>query len=451
MTTTIKTKFLSFSFIFATFFAVYEVAASDVFIETDMEFGRGMLRAVGDECFIYTPKHVVEDTDDIFVSTRHNKDVEASLITSYPQDLALLQLPNDYRKLCLESTWTEDGGSRVRTIIQSLKKATLSFRKKNGSIVDYDLRIVEKDLHTYFYIELENSKKSLKKGMSGSTVYVANYPIGMLVSVADGVGRVLRIDTIANLSQSVLAEFDESGTKKTSNTKKSANASSNRPKGRSINNVSSSNNTQVFKGKLSSGETISFPIHTVGNTAFRVTMPKQAGRTRYSIGLNNPAGNKITSYGVDFTDKTHVYGFGTSDEGEHTLWISGSGGVGSFEIKLEEVATTEQLVGDANVLAHGDKVKGYIAIDTFASYKVHTKGNTAFRVTMPKQAGRTRYSIGLNNPAGKKIKSYGVDFTDKTHVYGFSTRGEGEHTLWISGSGGVGSFEIKLEEVAITE
>ena len=120
------------------------VYASDVFIETDMEFGRGMLRAVGNECLVYTPKHVVEDSDGIYVSGRFKRDIEANLLTTYPQDLAVLSIPKSDIALCQESSW-KDGGARVSAILNSISKAKLSFRKKNGGLTEYDLKIVAKE------------------------------------------------------------------------------------------------------------------------------------------------------------------------------------------------------------------------------------------------------------------------------------------------------------------
>ena len=314
---------------------VAPVYASDVFIETDMEFGRGILRAVGSECLVYTPKHVIEDSDGIYVSGRFKRDIEASLLTTYPQDLAVLSIPQSDIKLCQESTW-KDGGARVSAILNNVNKAKLSFIKKNGGLTEYDLKIVEKEIHTYFHVKLDNSNKSIKQGMSGSTVYVGNYPIGMLVSVNDGIGKVLRLDDITNISQSVVSTFE------TELDKISREAGLVTKKASSINRVESTSlarhKEQVFKGEISEGVIQEFKILSQGNTAYKLTNIKQSGRNTIKFSFYSPEDSKkLYSTGSFYVNKKKSFGFGTTEAGEHTLYVSGYNGVGSYDLKLEEV------------------------------------------------------------------------------------------------------------------
>ena len=423
------------------------VYASDVFIETDMEFGRGILRAVGNECLVYTPRHVVEDSDGIYVSGRFKRDIEANLLTTYPQDLAVLSIPKSDIELCQESSW-RDGGARVSAILNSASTAKLSFRKKNGGLTEYDLKIVEKDIHTYFHVKLENSKKSIKQGLSGATIYVGNYPIGMLVSVNNGIGKALRLDDITNISQSVVSTF-ETELEKISRknglvTKKTV--PNNKTKSLPLTN----RKEQIFKGEITKDAVQKFKILSIGNTAYKLTNLKQSGNNLIGYSFYSPNDSKkLSAKNRISVNKNSVFGFGTTVAGEHTLYIYGNRGVGSFNLKLEEVATTEELVGKANILASGDNAKGFISKGTFATYKIHAKGNTAYKLTNLKQNGNNLIGYSFYSPNdSKKLSAKNRISVNKNNVFGFKTTVAGEYTLYIYGNRGVGSFNLKLEEVS---
>ncbi|MBE3868269.1 hypothetical protein HJ160_03805 [Vibrio parahaemolyticus] len=423
--------------------------ASDAFVETDFEAGKGIFRPVGKYCFVYTPSHVVESSDTYFISSRHVKDAEASLLTSYPQDLAILQLPIDHAEMCRDSSW--QSVERVAAILEGLNKATLSFRRKSGSLTEYPLRISKVDLHTYFYVQLENVDTQIMQGMSGSIVMVGEYPIGMLVSVEGGEGKVLRMDSMADISESVMESFmseQEIAAKNSSDLSAYPSLSANK----SINqteNVSSGYGNQEFTGSISNGTSKEYTVFSRGHTAYRFTSAKQSENVRILVSFYSPGGKKLYSSHWYTGDKTFTGGFGTVDEGEHKLVIQGyGGGVGTYNIKLEEMATPEQLTGESNVLAHGGVAKGHVATNTEAVYSVFSRGNTAYRFTSAKQSDDVRILVSFYSPGGKKLYSSHWYTGNKTITGGFGTVDEGEHKLVIQGyGGGVGTYNIKLEEV----
>ncbi|WP_448213510.1 hypothetical protein [Colwellia sp. MEBiC06753] len=434
---------------FIIFFSL-DVLASDVFIETDMEFGRGMLRQVGNECLVYTPKHVIADTQDIYVSSRFKKDIQASLLTTYPQDLAVLLLPQSEIEVCNESTW-KDGGTRVAAILNSAKNAKLSFRKKNGGLTEYDLQIVQKDIHTYFYVKLSDSNKAIKQGMSGSTVYLGGYAIGMLISVADGVGKVLRLDDITNISQSVVSNYESELEK----IERQSGVASTREKSKPSKTIHAVLNNQHtnFKGNIADGDVKKFKILATGNTAYKLTNIPQSGKNTINVDFYSPGeSKKLYSSKRIRVDRNESFGFGTTFAGEHTLYVYGIKGVGSFNLKLEEIATTDELVGEANFLSSGDHVKGSISKGTEARYTILAKGNTAYKLTNIPQSDKNTINVAFYSPGeSKKLYSSKRIRVDRNESFGFGTTFAGEHTLYVYGIKGVGSFNLKLEEIATTD
>ncbi|WP_146447210.1 hypothetical protein, partial [Vibrio cyclitrophicus] len=347
--------------------------ATDVFVETDFSSGKGLLRQVGDTCLVYTPKHVVDDSDGIYVSSRLQRDAIAAILTNYPQDLAILQLAPNSTSICSESSWKDEGG-RVRTVLDSVKNATLSFRKKNGALTEFPLRITSKDLHTYFYVELENNNQEISQGMSGSIVYVGSYPMGMLISVKDGTGRVLRMDTIAALSRSVV-EFFAFETELLSQKSSDLTAFSSSPaKLIRTNKKQDSVNSKVIEGRISEeegDELKEFSIISLGHTAYRLVSKKQNDDVRIRYNFISPSGKVLFSEDFNTGEKDYTFGFGTYDEGEYRLVVRGiNDGIGTYSFVLEEVATPEQLTGESNVLGNQDIAQGYISQGTSAIYKI---------------------------------------------------------------------------------
>ncbi|PHR84630.1 MAG: hypothetical protein COA59_06700, partial [Colwellia sp.] len=320
-------------------FVLNSAFASDVVVETDFNTGRGILRSVGQQCLVYTPKHVVENSDGIYISSPHVKEAKSTILTEYPQDLAILQLAPEYQSMCSSSSWRDDG-NRVRSILNGVKDAVLSFRKKSGSFTEYQLIISSKDLHTYFYVELKSANRQFMQGMSGSIVKVGEYPVGMLISVKDNIGKVLRLDTIANISKSVVDSFLSDIEVLAQNSKDlGAYKSINNNKGNTAKPKQINSGKWIFSGNITEGQTITKTIIAKGNTAYRLTSKKQSKSVRVGIDFISPS-EKVIKDDDFYTGKdNYTFGYGATDEGEYEIRITGiKGDIGTYHFTLEEAA-----------------------------------------------------------------------------------------------------------------
>lgn len=428
--------------------------ASDVYIETHHEEGQGILHAVGQECLVYTPAHVVARSSDFLISTKLDKRIKAELITTYPQDIALLKLPPASVSACKESSW-KDQGERVDTILEVVRKATLNIRLNNGRLVSYDVEIVDKDLHSTFSVRMQHPTKKITKGMSGGIITVSDYPIGMLTSVQDDLGKVVRMDTIADVSRSVVRTFASEkeqlalqiGTQKP--LKNLAPSTEIPPVLPSKTGSLSQEAKQTFKGKIAKGASETFSILSRGNTAYRLHIKKQTDATSITVEYQNPDKKRLAADAFS-TEKDAIWEFGTIEQGEHFLVIKGRKGAGSYELELEEIATPEQQISDSNVIGHGDVVRGNIAPGTFAVYKILSRGNTAYRLHIKKQSDGASIALEYQNP-GKKRLALDTFSTEKNALWEFGTIDQGEHFLIIQGRKGSGSYELELEVIATPE
>jgi len=186
---------------------IMEAHASDVLIEADGDYGQGFFVKAGSECLVYTPKHVIADSADIFINSMLHKDIEVSVLTSFSADLAILQVPKQYENMC-EKAHSLKKTEYVEDLLENNYDAKLIGLKKNGSKQVMSMDITSKAMHSFFLIKPNSSNSTIRKGMSGSLVKINNLPVGMLLSVQGNQGKVLRTDTIFNITKSVLQNFD---------------------------------------------------------------------------------------------------------------------------------------------------------------------------------------------------------------------------------------------------
>ncbi len=436
-------------------------SASDVFVETERQDGQGIMRAIGGKCFVYTPAHVVARSNDIFVYTRFAKDLWGELITTYPQDLALIKLKDTQAESCSESSW-RDGGERVNTILDVIKSGQLQYRHKKGRVEVFDVEITNKALHSTFDLKMKQRNKQFQKGMSGSIITIGDYPIGMLLSVEGSIGTALRIDTMNDVTKSVVMNYATEKEKIELGHYDSSNATNQKSEEKSVKKVirndsvskPTANRTEKsgreFKGKIAKGVVVEHKILARGNTAYRISNMYQSDGTRITMSLLDPIGNKVTSVGRwDTNSNKKPWGFGVSQAGEYTLRLTGSKGSGSYRLKLEILATPNELMASSNVLGNGDIAKGKIAKGTFAEYKILARGNTAYRITNVAQVDGTRLTMVLSDPAGNNVSSVSRWDTKSTKKpWGFGVSQAGEYTLRLTGSKGSGSYNLKLEILA---
>ncbi|MGR5322231.1 hypothetical protein, partial [Vibrio sp. DNB22_19_1] len=160
---------------------------------------------------------------------------------------------------------------------------------------------------------------------------------------------------------------------------------------------------------------------------------KQSDNVRAYIEFLSPSGKRLLGDYFDTSKGNYTWGVGTVDEGEHKLRVSGNSGGGNFHLQIDQMASPEQLVGQANVLESGDVAKGYIAQHTYAEYKLLATGNSAYRITSKKQSDNVRAYIEFLSPSGKRLLGDYFDTSKGNYTWGVGTVDEGEHKLRVSG------------------
>lgn len=187
-------------FIFSTTLVIGQVT---VYVESG-EFGRGILKPRGAECFAIVPLHVVEDDmNEIKIIGEKNVATKGELIQSAGNDLAILRTNLGGELYCED--WQVDGN--FDRLLSNVVEGVLEIRQNDGGSKLMQIFISEKN-ETNITIEPKRANQFFSKGMSGSAFYaIVNGEkkcLGMLmeVDVENNQGYVLQIDDILSSLES---------------------------------------------------------------------------------------------------------------------------------------------------------------------------------------------------------------------------------------------------------
>ncbi|MBV5318507.1 MAG: hypothetical protein JZU50_11935, partial [Desulfobulbaceae bacterium] len=187
------------AFIFFSFslFITHSTLASDVYLKIDAnEFGQGILRQRRHECLIIAPAHVVENAFKIDITTSDRSKYSAEVLELFPGDLSVLRFVNENPSLCRQTGWSTK--TNLNALLEMEKQGELRTMLADGSIRITDVDIVSYDKYRNINIRPRNSLDAISKGESGSPLYIAGQFSGMLLSVKNDIGNVIRQDAMIN-------------------------------------------------------------------------------------------------------------------------------------------------------------------------------------------------------------------------------------------------------------
>ncbi|MFK7889819.1 MAG: trypsin-like peptidase domain-containing protein [Granulosicoccus sp.] len=171
--------------------------AADVLLMADGVRGQGTLQKRGEECLVITPRHVVESAAFGIVATfPDRREVAATVLEMYAEDIALLRLEKQPSMGCSERAFNEEG---LPVLLDSVTEGVLKRRDESGAASLLQVDIEGYDEHRLIRVEPRSSSKSIKQGYSGSVLFISNQPVGMLINNenSDGeIGLVLRAEML---------------------------------------------------------------------------------------------------------------------------------------------------------------------------------------------------------------------------------------------------------------
>ena len=170
--------------------------ASDAYIDTGSTRGQGYLFMDADTCFLVTPAHVAKSSNELSFLAVDRKSHVAKKVKEFDVDLALYELEKS--NLC--RSLPEYGSTRLSALLKIYRDGVIKTRLSDASVLQTKIEITGIDESYYLQVRVRSSSDTLKQGFSGSQLFVAEQPAGILIEVdEDGYGYVLRSDAIEKL------------------------------------------------------------------------------------------------------------------------------------------------------------------------------------------------------------------------------------------------------------
>ncbi len=404
-----------------------QVLASDSLVFAEEEFGQGVFRSRGAECFFVTAGHVVEDTTEVELITTNGSNLQASVVTSFPDDVAILRVDLPGNSGCPDGNW--DSGNKLKTLLELETKGIVKTRMDDGSLAQTPVTIKKYNDYRYIQIAPERPEDQFSKGFSGSPLYIAGKLAGMLQSVSNGTGRVFRQDALSHTVALFFKDSQQADTSSQSLGPQTTPPSQPPESG-------AAHKPMVYQGKLAKDQTIEHTFEGRENSPILVTA--KGTTLRYTVQILK--GKKKLFEKHTYANNEGTYSFTPPKDGAYIIKLSGFEGYGEYSLSMEQFTTSTALTGKANVMAPGDSVEGLLAKNAYAEYRFEGKENSPLLVTA---SGTTlRYTLQILK--GKKKLFEKNTYANNEGTYSFTPPKDGAYIIKLSGFEGYGEYNLSM-------
>ena len=409
-----------------------EALGSDAYVYAEEEFGQGFFRARGTECFFITAGHVVEDATEIELVTSGRNRYEATVITTYPDDLAILRVEIPKNTTCPKSSW--DSGKKLKTLLSMEQEGIVKTRLDDGSILQTTVSIKTFDAFRFIRITPKNPNDQFLKGFSGSPLFIAGKLAGMLQSVSNGVGNVFRQDALNN-TVSLFFGAEEINKKTLQIPSEMLDVTS------KFVNEKTSLPPISFKGSITEEQSVEHQFKGTANSPLLITNEKTSGGFSYYLEILK--GKKVVYGAGHGSSKKTEHIFTPKKDGTYIIKLSGKGYHGEYNLIMEQITTNAELTGKANVIAVGETIEGKLANGAIAEYRFIGTANSPLLITNEKTSGGFSYYLEILK--GKKVVYGAGHGSSKKTEHIFTPKKDGTYIIKLSGKGYHGEYNLIME------
>lgn len=439
--------FTSSSFFIITTLILFFTSAygSDVYIKVDEnDFGQGVLRQRNFECLVITPAHVVENSYKIDLTTADKSKHSAELLEIFPGDVGVLRITDDPSP-CRHTSWQDK--TNLDVLLDMEKRGELRTMLADGSLRVTPVDIVSYDKYKNINIRPQNASDTIVKGDSGSLLYISGQFSGMLLSVKNGVGNVIRQDALANTLALFFNDSSPMSKKLVSSQPKAKESTVSTQKQKN-------GNEQEFSGTIAQSAVTEHRLKLEENSPVRLHFNPTGDQGKFSVEILDSARrivyqNSRKSYSgrdtfdIPFTPpKTDVY----------SLQILGTAGESKYAGVIVPIAFDSQLRNSANVLQFGENpAEGIIVTGAIAEYRVKLEENSPVRFTLPSTGDNAKISFQILDSSKKTVyrdqkKQYSL--SENINIP-FTPPRNDIYTLHLIGVDGEGKYAIKVVPIAL--
>lgn len=426
-------------------FLVHSALASDVYIRVDdNEVGQGIMRQRGSGCLIVTPAHVVENALKIEITTADRAKYPAEILELFPGDISVIRFSGDDATVCRNASWSD--ATNLNLLLEVEKQGELRTMLGDGSIRITPVDIVAYDKYRNINVRPKNRTDAISKGESGSPLYIAGKLSGMLLSVKNDIGNVIRQDSLTNTLSLFFGETNQTGRQGTipSNREKMAQSSA---------QEKVSANEQEFSGIIVQSAAAEHQIKLEENSPIRLSFSATEGQGRYSAELLDSTRRVLyrgTFKRYNATETVTVPCTAPKTD-TYLLHITGIEGELKYSIKTAVIASDVQLRGAGNVLhVGGNAVTGILAQGAIAAYRIRLEANSPIRLVSSATGDQGKYKIEILDSTGKTVyqapsKRYSGT---ETATVPFTALKNDTYALHLIGTEGEGKYAVKILPIA---
>ncbi|MCL2790641.1 MAG: hypothetical protein FWD79_08345 [Desulfobulbus sp.] len=420
--------------------------ASDVYIKTDNnETGQGVFRQRGEECLCITPLHVVDSALHIDVTLADKREYAAEMIESFPGDIGVLRIMSTDPIPCKAGAYFAN--IPLDTLLTAEKSGELRTMLADGSIRITPVNIVGYDQFRTIRVAPQDAGTSFAKGESGSPLYIAGRFAGMLLSVTNNVGQVVRSDALA---QTVALFF---GDKALNAPPAVAPKKSDAPMAEKARRREMAGKEQEFSGVIAKSAVAEHSIKLEENSPIRLSFLPTGDSEQFNLEILDSARrivfqNKKRS--LNGTEATSIP-FTPPRSGVYSMFIIGTKGEGKYAFTVTPITTDAYLRSQTNAIhIGGGAVQGLIAQGAVAEYFTSLEENSPIRIVLPASEDRLRYSLDIVDADGKSVyRDAGKAYSAGDPVaIPFTPPKTGQYTICIKGAEGEGSYALQLLPIA---
>lgn len=419
--------------------------ASEVYIKTDdNEIGQGIFRQRGSECLIITPSHVIENAFKIDVTLADKQNFSAEMIESFPGDISVLRFKHSDSIHCKTINFSND--TQLDALLEAEQHGELRTMLADGSIRIIPVNIIGYDKFRHIHVTPQDSSINFVKGESGSPLYIAGHFSGVLLSVKDHVGIILRSDA---LWQTVSLFFNDALKNKNKNiSPKKSEGIPDKPGNKPI-----IANEQEFNGVIAKSAVVEHTIRLEGNSPVRLSFLPTGDNELFNVEILDSARRVVfqnTKKGFSGSDSVKIP-FTPPSSDTYSIFILGTKGEGKYAFKVTPITYNGYLRGESNTLnIGGSAVQGTIAQGAVAEYRVLLEENSPVRLHLPATEDQVRYSLDILDMTGKSVyrdSSKQHSATDSVNLP-FTPPKNGVYLVRLKGTEGEGTYSLQLLPIA---
>jgi flavin-binding protein dodecin len=335
----------------------------------------------------------------------------------------------------------------LNALLEMEKQGELRTMLADGSIRITDVDIVSYDKYRNINIRPRNSLDAISKGESGSPLYIAGQFSGMLLSVKNDIGNVIRQDAMANTLSLFFGDTVKVGQLSRTQLNNSIKVTSNSPEKAPVNELE-------FSGVIAKSAVTVHSMKLEENSLVRLNFSATGDSEKFNFEIWDASRKVVYRNPSKHYSGTETFTipFTPPKNDTYSIYITGIEGEGQYKVKISSIALDAQLRSEANVIqVDGNAVTGIIAQGAVAEYRVNLEKNSPIRLSFSATGDQGKYTVEILDSTGKAVFRNPSKHYSGTEAFAvpFTPPNNDTYSLHIIGTEGEGKYKVKIGSIAL--